>query len=252
MRARMSEFDRAWAFVEDLYQRAAERTVPFPYGWAVLNDRLPRVHDLNFLCLQRAGPVDELIAASDEIMSPRTHRVFWMPDGNELQPVFRERGWQCERYILLAHHRKSDRPPRVAVEEVTHEDLLPVWEEGIASEAFAKNDPDLVRQLVEHKRVIADAVPTRYFAARVGGEIAGYCELYERDGIAQPEAVMTLERFRNRGIARAVVLRAVEVARTNGADLIFIVAHENDWPQQLYRRLGFDDIGSYTKFMRLG
>jgi ribosomal protein S18 acetylase RimI-like enzyme len=247
----MSEFDRAWAFVEDLYQRAAQRTVPFRYGWAVLHDRLPRVHDLNFVCLQRAGPVDELIAACDEIMRPRTHRVFWMPDGNELQPAFRERGWRCERYSLLAHHREPDRPADLAVEEVGHDDLRPVWEEGIASEAFARNDPDLVRQLVEHKRVIAEAIPTRYFAARVDGAIAGYCELYERDGLAQPEAVMTLERYRNRGVARAVVLRSIEDARARGAELIFIVADASDWPQQLYRRLGFDDIGSYTKFLRL-
>ncbi len=247
----MTEFRRAWAFAEDLYQRAAGRTVPFPYGWAVLHDRLPRVHDLNFLNLQRPGPVDELIEAADTIMRPRTFRVFWMAAGDELEPAFRARGWDCKPYLLLAHHREPDRPAEVPVEEVGHDELRPVWKEGIASEAFAKNDPDLVRQLVEHKRVIADAVPTRYYAALVDGKIAGYCELYERDGIAQPEAVMTLERFRNRGVARAVVLRAIDDARAGGAELIFLVADAGDWPQQLYRRLGFDDIGSYTKFLRL-
>ncbi len=248
----MSEFDRAWAFSDDLYRGAAERVVPFRYGWAVLNDRLPRVHDLNFLRLEQPGPVDELIEDADRILSPRKHRLFWLPRGDRnLEARFRERGWDVQEFVLMAQHRPPDRPGNVEVEEVGHDDLQPAWTEGIASEEFAKGDDDLVRQLVAHKQVIADAVPTRYYAAHVDGEIASYCELYERDGIAQPEAVMTLEQFRNRGLARAVVLAAIAAARSRGADLVFLVADGADWPQQLYRRLGFDEIGRYTKFLRM-
>lgn len=246
----MNEFDRAWAFVDGLYRRAAERVVPFSHGWAVLHDRLPRVHDLNFLRIERAGPVDELIAEADRLMSPREHRLFWMPHGGELAPAFAERGWETRRYLLLEHRRPPDRPGAVPVEEVDHDTLVPVWKEGIASEPFTEGDPDLVRQLVEHKQVIAGAVPTRYYVARVNGEIASYCELYEQDGIAQPEAVMTLERFRNSGLARALVLHAVEEARSRGAELVFLVADAEDWPHRLYRRLGFDEIGSYMKFRK--
>jgi GNAT superfamily N-acetyltransferase len=246
----MTDFDRAWAFSDDLFRRTAERVVPFSHGWAVLHDRLPRVHDLNFLRIERAGPVEELIAEADRVMSPREHRLFWMPNGDELTPAFAEQGWECRRYLLMAHRRAPDRPGAVRVDEVDHDALVPVWEEGIASEPFTKGDPDLVRQLVEHKAVIAEAVPTRYYAARVNGEIASYCELYEEEGIAQPEAVMTLERFRNSGLARALVLHAVKEARSRGAELVFLVADAEDWPHRLYRRLGFDEIGSYMKFRK--
>jgi hypothetical protein len=31
---------------------------------------------------------------------------------------------------------------------------------------------------------------------------------------------------------------------------VFLAADEDDWPKALYRRLGFDDLGRYVKFIR--
>jgi ribosomal protein S18 acetylase RimI-like enzyme len=247
----VSEFERAWAFVDDLYRRAAQRVVPFRYGWAVAHDDLPRVHDLNFIRIEEPAPVDDLIAEAERLQADRGHRQIWLPQGEELEPPFRERGWQVGRFVLMAHHREPERAATLPVDEIGAETQRPVWAEGIAGEPFARDDPDLVRQLVEHKGVIADAVPTRYYAARVDGELAGYCELYERDGIAQPEALLTLERFRGRGVATSILLRTLEDARASGAELVFLVADAGDWPRRLYRRLGFDEIGTYSKFLRL-
>ena len=33
-----------------------------------------------------------------------------------------------------------------------------------------------------------------------------------------------------------------------GADLVFLVADDEDWPKELYRRLGFDELGRLYKF----
>jgi ribosomal protein S18 acetylase RimI-like enzyme len=65
---------------------------------------------------------------------------------------------------------------------------------------------------------------------------------------AQVEDVGTLPEHRNRGYAKAVVLAAIAAAREDGADFVCLVADANDWPKELYRRLGFDEIGHYTKF----
>jgi predicted N-acetyltransferase YhbS len=46
------------------------------------------------------------------------------------------------------------------------------------------------------------------------------------------------------------VLRAVEEARRAGADLVFLVADDKDWPKQLYARLGFEPVGLAYKFIR--
>lgn len=64
------------------------------------------------------------------------------------------------------------------------------------------------------------------------------------------EDVATLAAHRNRGLARAVVLRAVEEAQMAGADLVFLVADENDWPKGLHRRLRFDPAGLTFGFLR--
>jgi hypothetical protein len=48
------------------------------------------------------------------------------------------------------------------------------------------------------------------------------------------------------------VLRAAAEARSSGADLVFLVADADDWPKELYGRLGFDTIGRLTKFFLTG
>ena len=67
---------------------------------------------------------------------------------------------------------------------------------------------------------------------------------------AQLENVDTLEEFRSRGIARAVVLRAIQAAREAGVEHVFIVADEAGWPGKLYQRLGFDRVGRTWQFTR--
>ncbi len=66
---------------------------------------------------------------------------------------------------------------------------------------------------------------------------------------AQVEDVGTLPEHRGRGYASAVVLAAIAAAREHGADFVFLVADKEDWPKELYRRLGFDELGYYVKFV---
>ena len=50
--------------------------------------------------------------------------------------------------------------------------------------------------------------------------------------------------------ARALVTRAVSLAREAGHELTFIVADDNDWPKQLYARIGFEPVGYAWLFHR--
>jgi hypothetical protein len=45
------------------------------------------------------------------------------------------------------------------------------------------------------------------------------------------------------------VLAAIEAARADGAEFVFLVADLEDWPKELYRRLGFDELGYFVKFI---
>ena len=78
------------------------------------------------------------------------------------------------------------------------------------------SDDDVIRQLTEHKQVLAVA-GARFFAARVDGVLASYCDLYSDGQTAQIEAVQTLERFRNKGLARAVVSGSARRRRGRGS-----------------------------------
>jgi hypothetical protein len=49
-----------------------------------------------------------------------------------------------------------------------------------------------------------------------------------------------------------VTLGAITAARERGAEFVFLVADYEDWPKELYRKLGFDELGYYVKFVSLG
>src|SRR5262249_8943793 len=103
--------------------------------------------------------------------------------------------------------------------------------------------------LADFEDVLARRVGARFFAAWVDGELAGCCDLYEHDGVAQIENVDTLERFRNRGVARAFLAAAVDAARAS-ADLIFLFADDADWPKEVYGKLGVDPVGFFQQFTK--
>ena len=67
--------------------------------------------------------------------------------------------------------------------------------------------------------------------------------------VAQIEDVNTLTEFRGRGLGRAVVQAAVEEAARNG-ELVFLEALADDWPHELYAKLGFDVVDERVLFLR--
>jgi ribosomal protein S18 acetylase RimI-like enzyme len=85
---------------------------------------------------------------------------------------------------------------------------------------------------------------------QLNGAVVSYADLYQDGADAQVEDVGTLPEQRGRGYATAVILAAIAEARRAGAEFIFLVADMDDWPKELYRRLGFDELGHYTKFFR--
>jgi predicted GNAT family acetyltransferase len=77
------------------------------------------------------------------------------------------------------------------------------------------------------------------------------CELYTIDTVAQIEDVNTLEEFRGRGLASAVVLAAARRAEERGCDVVFLIADDDDWPKDLYARLGFEPVSRTWSFVRV-
>ena len=255
----MAELERCLAFLRALGERAAHRTVSSPVGVAYLDDRVPRVWSRNYLLVEKElgqVTVEVLAHEADRVLGGAGlgHRKVEIYDGGtgkRLALGFHELGWSVECDVIMVAMREPDRKPdAVTVEQVAIDELAPAWAESNRSDPSSSFDDDIARQLVEGKRAVAAAIPTRFFAARAGGEIASYCELYSDGRTGQIENVLTLLRFRNRGLARALVSHALAVSREAGDDLTFLVANRDDWPKELYRKLGFDEVGFIYDFLR--
>lgn len=256
----MNDRERAAAFLRDTYVRRVEHVEPHPWGVLTSTPSLPRVWDANFAIVDRwDGTARELGDELERVQRRRrfAHRRAVLLDeelADRLWGDVLRQGWELtSRYVIMAKRRPPDRPPDPAIEVlgVGETDWAIGRRAMIATEPFGHDD-ELGAQLVELDRRLARSMEVRHLAAVVDGEVASYAGLYLEGDVAQIEDVATLEEFRGRGLARAVVLQAVETARRAGADLVFLIADQADWPQELYARLGFDPIGAEHVFGRSG
>lgn len=250
--------DRIKRFEREI-EMAGSESVESPFGVAVLEPTLPRRHDSNYLLLEQiplGAGAQEIAAETERILggaglAHRTAFTFYQELGERLEPQFRELGWNVRRHIWMAQLREPERGADLSiVQEVGEADLRP----GRTAEIlrYPWGSDEVAKQLLDAKLLLGERADTRFFGVRVGGEIVSWADLYVAQGVGQVEDVATKEEHRGKGYASAVVLRAADEARAAGADLVFLVADEDDWPKELYRRLGFDTIGRLTKFFLTG
>ena len=239
------ELARAYAFLAR-GDMGGSRTVTSPFGRAVYTDEVPKRSDCNYLWIERGGHPEELVAEAQRLERP----LIFVPDpdlGERLAPWFAERGWRIDRHLVMAQLRQPERTADLSrVRELEERALRPARRRLMEGYPWAK--PEVVKQLFEAKALIGRRVTARFFGVLVDGEVVSYADLYVDGADAQVEDVGTLPEHRGRGYATAVILRAIEQARASGAEFVFLVADAEDWPKELYRRLGFDEVGHYTKF----
>lgn len=251
------DLQRKAAFERRLLERLAGRIEPFRWGRAFLDDRFPKRWDSNFLWVEASlddvSP-GELAAEADRVLGGAglEHRQVYMDDdagGARVAPGLAALGFEPQHLATMAARREPDRWSSTPTEEVGFKTIRPALVTILRREPFG-GDEETVRMLADYRQVAAETVGARFFVARVDGRIVSACELYVDGDVAQIEDVNTLEEFRRRGLARAVVLRAVDEARAAGCDLVFLHAELMDWPKRLYAKLGFDEIGRLWSFSR--
>ena len=253
----MSELARAIAFEEALRERSADRIVPFRFGRAVFNNAYPNVWDLNVLRVDDPSgtTVNALVAEAERLHGEAGHahrRIAVLDEhaGARLEPGFRELGWETDRFLFMAYRGAGSRPGRTEqVKEVDAAELRPLREEILRAEPWADSD-EVVHQVLDAAAMTARAAHARHFAVRIDGEPVSMADLFSDGRTAQVEDVATKPTQRGRGLATAVVLRAVEEALAGGHDLVFLIADDADWPKELYARLGFAPLGRKWLFLR--
>lgn len=229
---------------------AAERIVATAHGTALLSPSIRQVYDHNYLSVEHAEVPPEVLAAeADGAMDDCFHRRVVVEDGTPgLADEFVALGYVRSTHLVLVHEREPDRRVDTAmVRELALDELLPARAEATLREPWG--DAEIAAELNESKRHVAAAVPTRFFGALAGGEVAGWCELRVGDGIAQIEDVEVLAEFRGRGLGRALAQHALDEG-LRAVDTVFLEALADDWPRELYAKLGFVAAGRrdvYTK-----
>jgi ribosomal protein S18 acetylase RimI-like enzyme len=244
------QLDRAYEFLVKGDMRG-ERSEPSRFGTAVFDDALPLRYDSNYLLVDRLPAevtADDLVGEAKRLGRPEV-MVLDQGTGERLAAAFERRGWRIHRGLVMAHRQRATRTADTSlVREVDEALLRPARRGELAGYPWAT--PEVVEQLLDAKLAIAKAVEARFLAVMVDGEVAAYADLYHDGRTAQVEDVATLAEHRGHGYASALVLRALEEARNAGCDFTFLVADAEDWPKELYRRLGFEDLGRYVKFTR--
>lgn len=248
----MNDLARCVAFRRGFDERSAARNEPLSFGRAYSNPELPLVWSRNSVAVDlgaRPG-LDELIAEAELAQAALLHRRVSVDDayGAELAPLLGDRGWTTSRLAVMVHRGV---PPEVdvsATREVGHDAVAEAWANGHRSEEHGR-DEEVVRQLIVSQHLHREVIDVRYFAAFDGDRVASYCELYSDGPTAQIESVMTLPAFRGRGHGKAVVARALLEA-CSSHDFVFIVADDDDWPKDLYAKLGFGPAGFVWEFTR--
>jgi ribosomal protein S18 acetylase RimI-like enzyme len=247
--------DRVEAYLRWREDASSTRIERSRFGTALFNDDFPSYIDGNLLWVdQRAdATAGQLVAETDRLYDTFAHRAIVVPDeaaGSRLAATFRGDGWEVDRLVYMVRRRNADQESVLEVEECSFDEVYPLM-----LEANLHGHGRMTRAAAEAnaavRRAFVDLTGARFFVARIDGVLAGFCELYVHDGVAEIDDVHTLQRFRRRGIARGVVDHAVRLAaREAGADLIFLIADDADWPKELYAKLGFDPLGRFWQFTR--
>lgn len=252
------ERQRAAAFVLGRHEAAGDRVEPWEAGTAVLAPSLPDLWDANHLRVERPGGFDaaELGRVAAEVLRAGggRHRAVVVPseaEARRLAPGFAELGWDRDRLVLMSLRGTPRlRPGAPAAREFAPDALASLRREMVLLEPWGS--AGVAGQLEEHQQRLRVALASRCFGAPASGRPVASCELLAADGVAEVCDVGTHPSHRGRGLARAVVTAAARAARGDGADLVVVTADADDWPRQLYARLGFEPLGLIERFRRVG
>lgn len=222
------------------------------HGWAMRSRSMDKVWALNQVRFTEPVEFEEAVALADEFMSGTPFRHVVVEDesvGADLEATFRSSGWTVERTVLM----KLSSPPDHLVDEgelteLTEQQMVAVmrlW----ALEEHVGILPDRLEQLMEYNRLVGRLWDERCFGVLDSeGSPVSITKLRKHGGVTWVEDVYTVPASRGRGHARMLVTHAAELGRSAGGELTFIIADDEDWPKDLYSRLGFERVGTTRSF----
>jgi len=253
-----------------MHAAAAARCVEAAWGDAYLSPEIDRCYDRNMLWV--TGDGDGLSASGLDAHAERLlggagmahRRVMAEPEADaRLRDGLVALGYEAGTHVFQVFgDGRAPEPAEVDVQEASVDDVLAATEEYLKTDADTPygRDPRTRRHLLEHYRAYGPAgAQERRFVVREdagsgNGRVIAWARLWVRGDEAQVEDVVVLAPWRGRGYGRAIVAAATRAALEASPSLLFIVADADDWPKDLYARLGYETAGTlgvYLRFARL-
>lgn len=246
---------RALAFLRALAAAGGEQRLEVPAGTLLRSPGEPQAYVGNQLLLDRPGDLDArgLIALADELMGGLGHRRVLLTDdaeGERLHRALLPHGWGGGAEIVMALPPDAELPAAARATAVDPERLQAV--ERITNAELGLSG-DVGEQVLRVRARAAAAIGARGFVATApDGADAAHATVYGEGPVAEIEDVATRVPYRGRGLARDVIAACVADARARGAELVFLTADGDDWPQHLYARMGFVPIARTWVVQREG
>jgi|GEM_PF-2577242 len=257
----MTTVEEIFAFMTRMSLGQATRRIDMAPGVTVVfHDEFPVSHTQNTVNVTAGATPDDVLAGLDALVDGGRHPYvnFWIDDdatfANNMSPALVERGLKCENNELLlftpGRGEQTVRPTDL-VEVVAGIDLDPVVRAGWLRDLPDASD-ETISQLVDRRTALEPVVDTAYLAVRIDGVPVSRATLYRATigthHIGQIEDVNTSDEHRGRGYAGACVTRGVQILQDEGCDLIFLESDADDWPRELYFRLGFTRLAPLPVF----
>ena len=110
------------------------------------------------------------------------------------------------------------------------------WIETAVADDVGWPDEALWRKVADHE---ARYSACRLYLARLNGRPAGACDLFLHEGWGRIDSVATWPEFRRRGVASALVARAIADSLTSGSRETYLFTEPHGAAERLYLALGF-------------
>jgi len=218
---------------------------------ALFTPSLPRVWELNLiLAPQAADPdtIERLMAAAERLQQANGHlhrklRLSRPGPASGLRALATAAGWTFDRELVMVRRRPPDKEParQVQVREISADEIAPAENEFLMSEPDSP-DAEVRRQLIaQHERWALGATAARRIGVVEDEGVVAWCRVYDDNGVTEIDAVGVLPDRRGEGLGRALLEGAI--ASVPNDRLLFLCADAEDWPKDLYGKLGFDVVG---------
>lgn len=227
------------------------RLEEIPGGVYVQTPSLRFVRELNLLLAPDTideAQAERLSAACERLQAApglpyRRLRFSGGADDERIGELLAASGWELDRELIMVRRRSVDAVPGpYVVERVDDSSLIDEAEDALLSGCPYAADREVRRQLAaqrERWRHASQAASSPGVVLR--GRLAAWCQLYDDGSSTEIDNVSVRPDERGRGLGRAL-LEGV-IAATPDDRLLFLCTDRDDWTQDLYRRLGFDEIG---------